>query len=68
MVDLVVQPARPAVVEPVVAQRTRHERRVLWPLASSSSRERSLRGTLRRLDDDPVLLCDCAEGAPHTCG
>lgn len=29
---------------------------------------RSIVATLVRLDDDPVLLCDCAEGAPHTCG
>ncbi len=29
---------------------------------------RSIVGTLVRLDDDPVLLCDCAEGSPHTCG
>lgn len=29
---------------------------------------RSILGTLVRLDDDPVLFCDCAEGGPHTCG
>jgi hypothetical protein len=24
--------------------------------------------TLERMDDDPVLLCGCADGAHHTCG
>jgi hypothetical protein len=40
-----------------------------WPHLGSHLRlPRSIVGTLVRLDDDPVLLCDCAEGAPHTCG
>lgn len=23
---------------------------------------------LTRIDDDPVLLCECGDGAEHTCG
>ena len=44
--------------------RSRH----LRPRRPSRPVRRSILGTLVRLDDDPVLLCDCAEGAPHTCG
>ncbi len=72
MVDLVTQPDLPVTLEPVGSGRARHQWRsarwMSWPLSPGAGRERSFRGTLRRLDDDPVLLCDCAEGAPHTCG
>jgi hypothetical protein len=62
-------------VQPVatgtVSASGRHRPRRAWPAVwprLTTNRDRSLAGTLRRLDDDPVLLCDCAEGAPHTCG
>lgn len=45
-------------------------RRHRWGWADVSTHlrlPRSIVGTLVRLDDDPVLLCDCAEGSPHTC-
>jgi hypothetical protein len=46
----------------VTAQRHR------WHLPVTWHRRHSIRATLERLDDDPVLLCDCADGEPHTCG
>jgi hypothetical protein len=36
-----------------------------WRLVS---RRRSIADTLRLLDDDPFLFCDCDDGVPHTCG
>jgi hypothetical protein len=41
-----------------------------WPGARwrRHRRPQSIAGTLRLLDDDPFLLCDCDDGAPHTCG
>ena len=51
---------------PLVVRRDSSRHR--WHLPVVWHRRHSIRATLRLLDDDPVLLCDCAEGAPHTCG
>jgi hypothetical protein len=39
-----------------------------WHIRSSWHRSPSILSVLERLDDDPVLFCDCAEGAAHSCG
>jgi hypothetical protein len=53
---------RPMVATRMAAARQR------WHLPASWQRSRTVWTALTRIDDDPVLLCDCAEGAAHTCG
>lgn len=59
-------PRRASVARPHVARRSTARPR--WRLPSSWHRAPSIITVLERLDDDPVLFCDCAESATHTCG
>ncbi len=54
----------------MVGTKTRRadEARPRWNVPSSWTRGPSIISVLQRLDDDPVLFCDCAEGVAHTCG
>ncbi|MCC5953254.1 MAG: hypothetical protein JJU45_14265 [Acidimicrobiia bacterium] len=50
------------------ARRSRRPRRPhlrVWD--RSRHRRQGLFATLVLLDDDPVLMCECADGEPHSC-